>query len=252
MYLTKEIEFPLFIVDKPLSNEVRTVSVYLANMEQIYYLYIALGIVFVLLTIILLMWRRIRIYKIGSRITGVVVDIRKTLVGGGKRGKPLAVLQIIDGPPSMIGQTLKIYTECIKLGRDPQRADMTFYIPSENSSISGLHARIERVNHAWRIVAVSQSGSETFVNDIAIPFNEPYPLINSQIVRLGYLAQQSLTFEFNTITATTSSSRKPEIAHENKNVVGTTPSVISLKIPEKKPPIKPQDDDDIFIEFKNR
>lgn len=94
---------------------------------------------------------------VGERVTAAVEKVRVTIVGGGKRGKPLATLKVTEGPQGMVGQELKIFTEFVKLGRDPERADMTFYSPEVNSSVSGLHARIERVNNSWRIVSLSQS-----------------------------------------------------------------------------------------------
>lgn len=120
----------------------------------------------------------------------------------------------------MIGQEINIYTEVVKLGRDPQRADITFYTPNTNSSISGLHTRIERKDGTWYIIAISHSGSETFVDNYAIPFNEPYHLQNSQTVRLGYMGQQPVIFTFSTmpidtpVQTTVFDYRKTDITNE--------------------------------------
>jgi len=183
---------------------------------------------------------------VGARVTAVVEVVRKTLVGGGVRGKPLATLTVNDGPPNMIGKELKIYTEIIKLGRDPQRADMTFYSPDAKSSISGLHARIERVDGYWRIVAVSQSGSETFIDDVAIPFNEPRSLINGQSIRMGYLAQQPVVFTFTSLISD-EALKKPVT-----DIRGTDVSPDRLVV-QKTREIKPQSqgqDDNFFDEFR--
>jgi hypothetical protein len=225
-----------------------------------YYNYILLGIVVLLLFIMLIMRRKMSqlMSGVGAGVKAVVEGVRKTLVGGGKRGKPLATIKIMDGPPTMIGQELKIYTEVVKLGRDPQRADMTFYTPDVNSSISGLHARIERVNGAWRIVAVSQSGSETFVDDYAIPFNEPQSLQSGQTVRLGYLAQQPIVFTFD-ILGVIDPVGKTDIGNVQdyrKTDVSNNTMPVGLKMSGKKrEEIKPQQqgqDDDIFNEFRDR
>lgn len=108
-------------------------------------LYGLLGLVALLIVIMLIMWRKFSTIaqKGGAQIGKIVGDIRKTIVGGGR--KPLATLYVLDGPPSMIGQKLKITTEMVKLGRDPQRADMTFYTLDALTSVSGLHARLEKV-----------------------------------------------------------------------------------------------------------
>jgi hypothetical protein len=188
---------------------------------------------------------------IGQRVTELINNVRYTLVGGVARVKPLATLRVIEGPQAMIGQKLEIYTEVVKLGRDPKRAEITFYEPDTNSSVSGLHARIEFVNRTWRIVALSVSGSETFVNDTAIPFAEPYPLESGQLVRLGYAAQKPVTFEFNVLVIATSSIRKTEADYRKTDVGDTVMPVKFSKVPEKK--LQTQgSDDDIFNEFRDR
>ena len=228
----------------------------LTKVVQRYYLYLAVGVILVLLVMMALMWRRIKNSAVGQRITSVVENVRKTLVGGGPRGKPLASLRIIDGPQNMINQELKIYTESVKLGRDPQKADMTFYSPEAKSSISGLHARIERVNGSWRIVAVSQSGSETFIDDNAIPFNEPQPLQNGKTVRLGYLAQQPIVFIFSTLIADSPSRitdvRKTEIETEYRKTDISGETIKSEPSQIKPQPQRQEDVDNIFDEFRNR
>ncbi|MCC6261736.1 MAG: FHA domain-containing protein [Anaerolineales bacterium] len=232
----------------------------LLKVVQRYYLYITYGVILLLLVVITLMWRRIKNSAIGQRVTSVVQNVRKTLLGGGQRGKPLAGLRIIDGPPNMINQELKIHTESIKLGRDPQKADMTFYGANVNSSISGLHARIERVNHAWRIVALSASGSETFIDDYPIPFNEPTPLNGGQVIRLGYPAQQPVVFEFvelsQSVRKTESGTRITDIPRAT-DMPRTTDVSSNNALPNQpaRPVSKPQSsgqDDDIFNEYRNR
>jgi hypothetical protein len=162
---------------------------------------IALGsVVIILLILMVFMWRKMLSFaqQGGAVLSKIAVEIRKTIVGGGRRSKPLAVLKVLDGPPSMLNQELKVYTESVKLGRNPQLADMTFYAPDVITSVSGLHARLEKVSGIWRIVALSQSRSETFVDDKPIPFNEPVRLRNGQKIRLGYFAQQPVVLEFQT------------------------------------------------------
>lgn len=224
----------------------------LLKVVQRYYLYLAFGIILLLLVVIALMWRRIKNSAIGQRVTSVVQNVRKTLLGGGPRGKPLASLRVIDGPPNMINQELKIQTESIKLGRDPQKADMTFYGANVNSSLSGLHARIERVNQAWRIVPLSTSGSETFINDDPLPFNEPTPLHNGQIIRLGYPAQQPVVFEF---TDLSQSLRQTESSPRVTEKPRTTDVGNGTLSQPKRPSSGSQSDgqnDNIFDEYRDR
>lgn len=238
----------------------------LSLMGERYLVYIMLGLVLLLVIALIVMWRRMGNLVVRGRdaISNVAGVIRKTIVGGGaRRGKALATLKVIDGPPSMINQELKIFSESVKLGRDPQKADMTFHAPEANSSVSGLHARIEKVNGAWRIVAVSQSGSETFVDDSVIPFNEPYPLHSGQVVRLGYLAQQPVVFTFNSEIANQASDVAPRptivgggddirktIVEKDKTIPA---NVIKISA-DKKEVLKQSkaESDNIFDEFRDR
>jgi hypothetical protein len=199
-------------------------SIYLKGFSWL--LYIMAGFIVVLLVAIVIMWRKLgSLAQMGGQvITKIAGEIRKTLVGGGRRGKPLAVLKILDGPASLVGQELKIFTERVSLGRDPKVSDLTFYTPDTNSSISGLHAILERVNGSWRLVAVSQSRSETFVDNHAIPFDDPVYIKAGQQVRLGYPAQQPVLFEFQS----QDSSRATETADPRKTDVGDKTTPIGL------------------------
>jgi hypothetical protein len=155
---------------------------------------LVLGLIFV----VIFFWKKVSKMATGRVVGKIFNDIKKTITGGGKKGKPLAILKVVKGPADLVGKELPIYTESTSLGRDPSRADFTFYSDS-NSSISGLHAKLERVNNQWRIVGVSQSGSETFIDDVAIPSMEPRKLIDGQIIRLGYPAQQCVELEFRSV-----------------------------------------------------
>ncbi len=227
-------------------------------MLERYLVYIMLGIVLLLVVALLVMRRRMGTLMARGRdaFTNVVDVIRKTEIFG-RQSKALAVIKIVDGPPAMINQELKIFTESVKLGRDPQKADMTFHSPDTKSSVSGLHARIEKVNGNWQITAVSQSRSETFVDEVAIPFNSPHPLRNGQKIRLGYHAQQPVIFIFNTDVSNLTLDdtlgtgsydvRKTEIVSEPAKVVKISS--------EKREVVKQQskeDTDSFFDEFRDR
>jgi len=173
-------------------------------------------VVGILVLVLFLKFRNFSFIERGRQEAAKIVgDVKKTFIGGGgSRKKPLFILRVIEGPLNMIGQDLPVYTESVKLGRDDRKADLIFYGVDTNSSVSGLHARIERVGGMWRIVAVSESGSETFVNGVAIPFNEPHELNSNDKIRLGYLARQSVELEFATNIASPkppASSRLPTI-----------------------------------------
>jgi hypothetical protein len=216
-----------------------------------YFIYILLAVVLILIAVIIILRRQIAggIAIVGARVTEIGEVIRKTIVGGGKRGKPLAILHVIDGPQNMIGQELKVYTEAVKLGRDPQRADMTFYAPDANSSVSGYHARIERVSGAWRIVSVSQN-SETFIDDMAIPSNAPHPLQDGSVIRLGYLAQQPVVFSFGGSIIPTDAPQKTTSIAEEGEYRETDLGVSDLISGKKTLTEVEKSGDDIFDEFR--
>jgi hypothetical protein len=161
-------------------------------------MYALAGVVVFLFIIIIIMWSKIaRIASMGGQvISKAFEEVRKTIVGGGRKGKPLASMKIIDGPAQLIGQTLQITTETARLGRDPKLADFTFYSPDALTSLSSHHATLERKNGRWFVRAESQSGSEVFIENKSIEFFENVPISSGQIVRLGYLAQQPVIFEF--------------------------------------------------------
>lgn len=155
-------------------------------------------VVSILVLILFLKFRNFSFIERGKQEAAKIVgEVKKTFIGGGgSRKKPLFILRVIEGPLNMVGQDLPVYTESVKLGRDDRKADLIFYGVDTNSSVSGLHARIERVGGLWRIVALSESGSETFINGAAISFNEPCELNPNDKIRLGYLARQAVELEF--------------------------------------------------------
>lgn len=195
---------------------------------------LAVGIAFVFLLALLLflvLWKKLGdvslngVQNLASVAKQNLQNIQKTIVGGGKNRKPVAVLRIIDGPKKIVGQDLKVNTENITLGRDPQKTHFTFYDLETSTSVSGIHAIIERVNGNWRIVAVSESRSETFVNGTAIDFQEPTFLKSGDIVRLGYLAQQPVEFQFVTDVANHSKAATSQISTQSRSVKVEDPDI---------------------------
>lgn len=182
-----------------------------------YVLYGLAGLVWVLLVLLIVFWRRLNKFMKSGAIGQVVDKVRKTIVGGSRKN-PLAVLIVLDGPQRLLNKEMKIYTESVTLGRDPQQADFTFFSDS-NSSISGLHTKLERSNGQWRIVGISKSGNETFVDDEAIPNFHPQPIHSGQRIRMGYEGQQPVELEFrvsSAVSADTDSttSRKTKVGQQ--------------------------------------
>jgi len=216
------------------------------------YGFIALGVlVLALIILVIIMGKQLKdVIKNGGGIKGVFQEVRKTLVGGGRR-KALAKLKVIEGPTSSVGKDLTIFTESVKLGRDPAQSDYSFFADT-NSSVSGLHCRIERVSGTWRLVAVSKSGSETFLDGQSIPFNQPIPLSNGQIIQMGYPAQQPVIFEFQAIdTGYQPQADDPRKTETDvlRTQVSSGPAPLSFGGPADTPQ---ESGDDLFDQFRDR
>ena len=201
------------IADRVFSGEtsvqiINRVPVSLMTTWLLYGIYILFG----LLVIAFLIWRKkitASIVKGGKSVGDV---IRKTIVGNrNSRKTPVASLEILDGPQNLIGKELNLFSESVNLGRDPSRSDLTFYGPESSTSVSGLHCKIQHNESGWQISALSSSKSETFIEEEPIPFLTPVVLGDGQKVRLGYLAQQPVEFIFHvkaSPTVTTTDPRK--------------------------------------------
>lgn len=250
-------EFGLTATSQPVGVKISIIPPVVRTVTPwtVYALY---GIVAVLVVLLIIMGRRLAKVTSGA-VKQFIGEVRKTFVGGRRKGKPYASFKVIDGPASMVNQDIKIYTESVKLGRDPQKSDLTFYTPDANSSISGLHCRIERVGGSWRIVALSSSGSETFVEDQAIPFNEPYPLQSGQTVRMGYLAQQPVVFQFNVEQGSEQQPKESDAEEDVRKTVfirdGSDEDLVPpdpQTLAEDSTKESTKDTDDLFDEFRNR
>jgi hypothetical protein len=171
-----------------------TEAMVVENLVTKYMVYGLLALVLVLLVVLVIFWRRLNAFMKSGAIGQMVAKVRKTIVGGARKN-PLAVLVVLEGPQRLIDKELKVFTESVTLGRDPTQADFTFYSDS-NSSISGLHSKIERSNGQWRLVGISKSGNETFLDDKPISNFEPQIIRSGQRIKMGYDGQQPVELEF--------------------------------------------------------
>lgn len=219
-----------------------------------------LVVVLVLLVLLVVFWRKLNTFMKSGAIGQVFEKVRKTIVGGARKN-PLAVLVVIDGPQRLLNKELRVFTESATLGRDPTQADFTFYSDS-NSSISGLHAKIERANGQWRLVGISKSGNETFLDDQAIPNFQPQIIHNGQRIRMGYDGQQPVELEFRDSSdggtdVKRDSGRKTKVGEQNvpsftsEFNFGNTES--ANKSDQKEPETeKTEDVDSMFDRFRGR
>jgi len=82
------------------------------------------------------------------------------------------------------------------LGRDPKQADITFFTPSSECSVSGKHAQLILKSDGWRIIGISSSQSPIFVDGEQQRLHTEIPITNGTKIELGYEDMGSAFFEF--------------------------------------------------------
>ena len=220
---------PPELQDKATDPIIRTLVVENSTTKML--VYGLVGVVIVLLILLLVFWRRLSKMAKSGVLGSVVERVRKTIVGG-RGSKPLATLKVLDGPVNLQGKELTINAESVSLGSDPKLAQYTFYT-DVNTSISGLHAKIERISGQWRITGLSRSGNETFVDEEPIPCFQPKDISSGQRIRMGYPGQQPVELLFTLPEGVTSSSAGVNTTQGNKTKVkkdaGTLPGYEDLQ-----------------------
>lgn len=159
-----------------------------------YLVYALAGLIALAIALIIIFRKKIKqAFSSSGKIGMAIENVRKTIVGGtGRRKNPIAKLEILR--PTV--EVKSIFTESIKLGRDPNISDYTFYTLNSECSVSGEHAHLVKKRDGWKIIAVSASGSPVFVNEQRIKMHEEVPLKSGQLVELGYQDLGSALFRF--------------------------------------------------------
>lgn len=159
-----------------------------------YLVYALAGLIALAIALIIIFRKKIKqAFSSSGKIGMAIENVRKTIVGGtGRRKNPIAKLEILR--PTV--EVKSIFTESIKLGRDPNISDYTFYTLNSECSVSGEHAHLVKKRDGWKIIAVSASGSPVFVNEQRIKMHEEVPLKSGQLIELGYQDLGSALFRF--------------------------------------------------------
>lgn len=159
-----------------------------------YLVYALAGVIALAILLIAIFWKKIKqAFSSSGKIGMAIENVRKTIVGGtGRRKNPIAKLEVLR--PTV--EVKSIFTESIKLGRDPNISDYTFYSLNSECSVSGEHAHLVKKRDGWKIIAVSASGSPVFVNEQRIKLHEEVPLKGGYLVELGYQDLGSALFRF--------------------------------------------------------
>jgi hypothetical protein len=159
-----------------------------------YLVYALAGLIALAIALIIIFRKKIKqAFSSSGKIGMAIETVRKTIVGGtGRRKNPIAKLEILR--PTV--EVKSIFTESIKLGRDPNISDYTFFSLNSECSVSGEHAHLVKKRDGWKIIAVSASGSPVFVDEQRINMHEEFPLKGGQLVELGYQDLGSALFRF--------------------------------------------------------
>ena len=122
-----------------------------------YFVYFLAGLIALLIALAIIFRKKIKqAFSATGKIGMAIETVRKTIVGGtGRRKNPIARLEVVR--PTV--EVKSIFTESVKLGRDPNVSDYTFYSLNSDCSVSGEHAILVKKRDGWKIIAVSQSGS---------------------------------------------------------------------------------------------
>jgi pSer/pThr/pTyr-binding forkhead associated (FHA) protein len=108
--------------------------------------------------------------------------ITRTLVGVGRRRRPLARLYVVQGPANKVGQNINVYTNITSIGRDTRLTDIQFYDVKDESSISTQHCTIRHVRGRFSLMD-DNSTNGTQVNGLYV--NEPVLLNDGDEITLG-------------------------------------------------------------------
>lgn len=137
--------------------------------------------------------------------------IRKTITFGNKR--PIAYLVVTDGPQDKKGSTIEIYSEKTNLGSDLSYSDFAFY-PNEDSTVSGLHCKLESIQGKWWVTALSASGSPTVVNGRKLFLNDREEVQDGSKIQLGVDFQKYVVLEFKSYAPKKQSSRITDVGDD--------------------------------------
>lgn len=108
--------------------------------------------------------------------------ISRTIVGVGRKRRPIGRLYVMQGPAAKVGQDINLYANITTLGRDPRLTDIQLYQLDDESSISAQHCTIRHVRGRFTLMD-DNSTNGTQVNGLYV--NEPVLLNEGDEITLG-------------------------------------------------------------------
>jgi hypothetical protein len=122
-----------------------------------------------------------------------------TLIVDKAPAKPdyLATLRVVDGPPAQKGMEIPIEQNLVKLGRDPAKADITFYT-GQTSSVSSLHCSLRHYRERFYVTDHGSTNGTT-VNGEVLEAETPFELESGDKIVLGDVASNGVSLVFTRI-----------------------------------------------------
>jgi hypothetical protein len=126
------------------------------------------------------------------------MDLSKTLIAP-DASDDVASLVVLEGPPDMVGEALRLTQRVTKLGRNAAQVDMAFFADT-NSTVSSLHCNITRYQGDYYLTD-NGSTNGTLVNNSKLSPNEPVLLTDGDEIVLGDVRLKGVKLQFKAPTA---------------------------------------------------
>lgn len=112
-------------------------------------------------------------------------DSGTLVVAKGVPSKPdyIAILRVVEGPADQSGKDIFIRQNVVKLGRDPAKADITFYAGLK-SSVSSLHCSLRHYRERFYMTDHGSTNG-TRVNDETLERETPHEVQSGDEIVLG-------------------------------------------------------------------
>lgn len=149
---------------------------------------------------VLVIQRQQRARKAGLGV-GEAAPVYPTLIAADESGAPaigrpqaLATLRVIQGPADLAGSVIPVQKGLIKIGRNPDLTDITFY-KDEPSSVSSQHCTLQSFRGSF-FLTDNNSRNGTTVNGEPLVPERPHTLHDGDRIVLGNLQLKGVELEF--------------------------------------------------------
>jgi hypothetical protein len=147
----------------------------------------------------IVVYTRKRSAQVARSAAPAKAEVMHTLIAAVAPELVLATLTVQEGPTGLINEVFRINSIRTVLGRDPTKAEITFYA-DEESSVSRMHCTILLDDDNQFRLIDNQSTSGTRLNGRRIHPDVPVVLADGDEIVLGNLAQRGVKLRFSLAT----------------------------------------------------